>query len=336
LDTSSAIRSQETSLKKQIVTEKIQGPDIPLESDLCETSVLTYSSRYSIRFCEGILDGPALRAAGPFSYIVTARTALPRLPGIISSMRASRELLHSRTRLRRRYVLFPPEGYPPSKLPAWPGVEARVLAAPAMGAYFAEYLLTVPDGRGTRAASDGRIETFFYVLGGEFRFQIGADTEHRLERGGFAFIPPTADYSITADADGNLLMLRKAYEPVSGIPAPRAIVGHQSSVPGEPFMRDEGARLQMLLPDEMAYDLAMNIFSFETGHSLPVVETHVMEHGLYFLEGNGLYYLDDEWMEVQAGDFIWMGPYVPQSFYATGPGTAKYIYYKNVNRDVEL
>ena len=43
-----------------------------------------------------------------------------------------------------------------------------------------------------------------------------------------------------------------------------------------------------------------------------------------------------EVMEVEAGDFIWMGPYVPQSFYATGPVAAKYIYYKNVNRDVEL
>jgi (S)-ureidoglycine aminohydrolase len=80
----------------------------------------------------------------------------------------------------------------------------------------------------------------------------------------------------------------------------------------------------------------MNIFTFAPGCSLPVVETHVMEHGLYFLQGKGVYYLDDTWMEVEAGDFIWMGPYVPQSFYATGPTPAKYIYYKNVNRDVEL
>jgi (S)-ureidoglycine aminohydrolase len=49
-----------------------------------------------------------------------------------------------------------------------------------------------------------------------------------------------------------------------------------------------------------------------------------------------MYYLDNEWMEVEAGDFIWMGPFVPQSFYATGPVPAKYIYYKNVNRDVAL
>src|SRR5262249_33025993 len=141
---------------------------------------------------------------------------------------------------------------------------------------------------------------------------------------------------VAATSGGDLLMLRKVYEPAAGIPSPRAVVGQESSVPGEPFLGDAGARLQALLPDEMAYDLAMNIFTFETGHSLPVVETHVMEHGLYFLQGKGLYFLDDEWMEVETGDFIWMGPYVPQSFYATGPVAAKYIYYKNVNRDITL
>jgi (S)-ureidoglycine aminohydrolase len=101
-------------------------------------------------------------------------------------------------------------------------------------------------------------------------------------------------------------------------------------------MEIEGSRLQTLIPDRVEYDLAMNIFSFEPGYSLPIVETHVMEHGLYFLQGKGLYYLDEEWMEVEAGDFIWMGPFVPQSFYATGTTPAKYLYYKNVNRDVPL
>jgi (S)-ureidoglycine aminohydrolase len=61
-----------------------------------------------------------------------------------------------------------------------------------------------------------------------------------------------------------------------------------------------------------------------------------MEHGLVMLEGQGVYYLGDRWHEVLAGDFIWMGPYCPQSFYATSSGPARYIYYKNVNRDVEL
>ena len=92
--------------------------------------------------------------------------------------------------------------------------------------------------------------------------------------------------------------------------------------------------LKTLLPADVAYDMAMNVFTFPPGYSLPVTETHFMEHGLYMLEGQGVYYLGDRWYEVEAGDFIWMGPYVPQSYFATGSSPSRYLYYKNVNRDV--
>ena len=91
-----------------------------------------------------------------------------------------------------------------------------------------------------------------------------------------------------------------------------------------------------MLPTAPAFDLAMNVFTFDPGHRLPFVETHVMEHGLVFLSGGGLYYLEDRWVEAGEGDFIWMGPFCPQGFYATGVGPARYLYFKNVNRDVAL
>jgi len=46
--------------------------------------------------------------------------------------------------------------------------------------------------------------------------------------------------------------------------------------------------LQTLIPDDLNYDLAMNIFSSRPA-SAAIVETHVMEHGLYFLQGKGVY-----------------------------------------------
>ena len=106
-------------------------------------------------------------------------------------------------------------------------------------------------------------------------------------------------------------MLKKRYEAVPGITPPGPIVGNQADVPAEPFLGNPAARLQMLLPDEMPLDLAMNIFTFDPGHSLPYVETHVMEHGLYFLQGKGVYYLDDEWMEVEDGRLHLDGPLLP-------------------------
>ena len=158
----------------------------------------------------------------------------------------------------------------------------------------------------------------------------------RLMEGAFALLPPGVSFEVTATRKAKLLMVRKVYERAEGVAIFEPLVGHESKVKGDVFCGDPGARLQVLIPDDLRYDMAMNIFTFEVGHSLPVTETHVMEHGLYVLQGKGMYYLDDTWMEVEAADFIWMGPYVPQSYYATGPVASKYIYYKNVNREIPL
>ena len=101
-------------------------------------------------------------------------------------------------------------------------------------------------------------------------------------------------------------------------------------------MNNPSTRLQLLIPDDLQYDLAMNIFTFDPGHGLPFVETHVMEHGLLMLQGNGRYYLSGEWMDVEKDDFIWMGPYCPQCYCASGPTATRYIYYKNVNREIPI
>ncbi len=134
----------------------------------------------------------------------------------------------------------------------------------------------------------------------------------------------------------SLLVLRKRYEKAPGIEPFKPIFGKESEIDKQVWADNPHSLLQTLIPDELAYDLAINIFTFDPGFGLPIVETHVMEHGLYFLNGKGLYYLEDRWLEVEADDFIWMGPYCPQSFYATGPAASRYIYYKNVNRDIAL
>ena len=41
-------------------------------------------------------------------------------------------------------------------------------------------------------------------------------------------------------------------------------------------------------------------------------------------------------MEVEKDDVLWIAPFCPQSFYATGDRPARYIYYKDVNRDILL
>jgi (S)-ureidoglycine aminohydrolase len=228
--------------------------------------------------------------------------------------------------------MFPLEGYPPSRLPSWPDAEVRVLAAPALGAKFVQYLIDLPAGKQGAFQGDDRLETFYYVLsgGGEFR---GGDA---IAEGSFGLLPPKQSLGIRAKTAMRLIVLRKAYEGAPSISLYSPLHGRATDVKAEVWAENPHSRLQALIPDDLQYDLAMNIFTFDPGHGLPYVETHVMEHGLLFLQGKGMYYLDGDWMEVEKDDFIWMGPYCPQSLYATGPSPAKYLYYKNVNREIPL
>jgi (S)-ureidoglycine aminohydrolase len=253
-------------------------------------------------------------------------------------MRPVNQLVHSRARVRQRYALLPIEGYPASRLPTWPSAQCKILAAPALGAAFSQYLIDLPAQATGQFTAETQIETFHYVLSGAGRFHGGAHQKHALSAGSFGLTPPGASAEFRADEDQplRLLLLRKRYEPAPGVEPFQAVHGQEEQVTKETWGDNPRTRLQTLIPDEFAFDMAMNIFTFDPGFGLPVVETHVMEHGLYFLEGKGVYYLEDAWMEVEKDDFIWMGPYCPQSFYATGPVPARYIYYKNVNRDIVI
>jgi (S)-ureidoglycine aminohydrolase len=250
-------------------------------------------------------------------------------------MRPQTDLPRSRARVRQRCALLPAEGYPLSRLPRWRDTEVRILTAPAMGAEFVQYLLDLRPGGGTRHEPDNVAEVFLYLLSGEAELILNGGRRVLVE-GGYALIPHTSSFQLSATTDCRMLMLRKAFQQVKGLGYPHPLVGNQADVPAEVWMEREGARLQRLIPDEIEHDMAMNVLTLEPGCSLPVVETHLMEHGLYLLQGKGLFYLDEEWMEVEAGDFIWTGPYLPHSFRADGAVAARCICYENVNRDIEL
>jgi (S)-ureidoglycine aminohydrolase len=246
-------------------------------------------------------------------------------------MRSPQQLVHTRTRVCSNYALMPIEGFPVSRLPGWPEASVKVLASPALGAEFVEYLIELPAGKIGSFAADPNIETFFFILSG-----TGRSSDRHLAPGSFALIPPKARVDITAADTLNMLVLRKKYQPAPGIELFKPVFGQESQIAKQPWADNPHSLLQTLIPDDPIYDLALNIFTFDPGFGLPIVETHVMEHGLYFLQGKGLYFLNDRWMEVEAHDFIWMGPYCPQSFYATGPTPSRYLYYKNVNREIEI
>ena len=61
-----------------------------------------------------------------------------------------------------------------------------------------------------------------------------------------------------------------------------------------------------------------------------------MEHGLYVLEGKAVYRLNQDWVEVEASDYIWLRTFCLQAYYAGGPGKFRYLLYKNIKMHIPL
>lgn len=80
-------------------------------------------------------------------------------------------------------------------------------------------------------------------------------------------------------------------------------------------------------PDDVRHDMHVTIVTFEPGGTIPFAEAHVMEHGLYVLEGKAVYRLNQDWVEVEAGDFMWLRAFRPQACCAGGPGRFRYLLY---------
>ncbi|RMH48764.1 MAG: (S)-ureidoglycine aminohydrolase [Alphaproteobacteria bacterium] len=229
-----------------------------------------------------------------------------------------------------------------SALPHWRGARAWILARPLSGfaETFAHYLLEVAPGGGSgRPEPDPGAEAVLFVTRGEMTLEIEG-TGRRLGPGGYAYLPPRARWTVQNRGAESLGFhwIRKAYEPVEGVAPPAPFVTTEDDHPPEPMPDTAGAwaTTRFVDPEDMAHDMHVNIVTFAPGGSIPFEETHVMEHGLYVLQGKAVYRLNRNWVEVEAGDYMWLRAFCPQACYAGGPEPFRYLLYKNVNRHPPL
>lgn len=251
--------------------------------------------------------------------------------GILQGRPMSALFGDTRTRVAGRHALIAEDGHVPSALPDFSRATPFFLISPEMGAGLTQLLIRFEAKGSARLPGDGR-GTALYVQSGSCLVQVGSE-KRAVKAGGFVFAPPDRDLRFSGAAKGTAVTcFRKPYEPLPDHDLPPAVFGNAADIPGKPFLGNPRAMLKTLLPEDVRFDLAMNIFTYEPGATLPFVETHIMEHGLLMLEGQGVYRLEEQYYPVKAGDAIWMAPYCPQWFVAMGDGPASYLYYKNVNR----
>ena len=234
----------------------------------------------------------------------------------------------TRSSLKPDHLLHTPDTFIRTPLPGADGVEFVIHAAPQLGARFTQMTAEFSAG-GTLGPTAA--QRFLYVLSGKLELKAGGKT-HVLASGGFAFLPQGTAHTVKARIAARVTVIEKPYEPQAGSEAPKIVVGKEGDIAPVALMGDPSLRVCSMMPDGPPYDFAVNTMTYDPGASLSLVEIHVMEHGLLMLEGGGIYKLGDSWYPVEAGDFIWMGPYCPQWFGAIGKRPAKYLIYKDWRR----
>lgn len=236
----------------------------------------------------------------------------------------------SRTSIQADHALITPESHVLLQIPGWREAPAAVLISRELGAGFGQYLVHA-SAHGHLEALNPQNEYLVVVLDGSINLIAGGEIDV-LDAEGFAYLPPSEPWSIEVPDAAEMLVFEKRYVPVPGLAAPARLINRIADIQAVPFLGDPSAMLTCLLPAQPSWDWGINVFEFAPGGTLPNVETHFMEHGLYMLAGQGVYRLGERWYPVVAGDAIWMSPYLTQWFAATGRTPSRYIYYKEMHR----
>ncbi len=235
----------------------------------------------------------------------------------------------TRSRRSHDHLLQTPDTFVWAPLPGMRNATACVHCAPALDADFAMYTAAFDPGGSMEPAPGSR---FIYVQEGSLLLRMEG-REQTLTTGMYAFLPDECSHVLTSvGMKAKATLVEKPYRVLAGVPTPDVLAGSEREIAGVSLLGDDAVQVRSLLPDNLSFDFAVNVMEYQPGASLSMVESHVMEHGLMMLEGEGIYRLGDAWYPVAKGDFIWMGAFCPQWFGALGKVPAKYLIYKDWNR----
>ncbi len=255
------------------------------------------------------------------------------------------QLLTDRAMFTEAYAVIPAgtlRDIVTSLLPGWDGMRMWVIARPLSGfaETFSQYIVELQPGGGSdNPETDAAAQGVVFVTEGNMTLTLEGE-DHALEAGSYAYLPSGCQWSIRniGDATSSFHWMRKHWQSAPGIDKPEAFVTHESKVEPNVMPDTQGrwSTTRFADPSDLRHDMHVNIVNFEPGGVIPFLETHVMEHGLFVLEGKAVYRLNQDWVEVEAGDFMWLRAFCPQACYAGGPGRFRYLLYKDVNRHMPL
>lgn len=229
-----------------------------------------------------------------------------------------------------------------SFLPGWTDTRLWIIARPMTGfsETFSQYVMEVAPGGGSDAPeNDDAVQSVLFFTEGAATLTVDGQT-HSLTSGSYAYIPAGSNWSLHNKGSENACFhwIRKIYEPAEGVARPDVLILNDNDITPTAMPDTNGAwaTTRFVDPNDLRHDMHVTVVTFQPGGVIPFEETHVMEHGLYVLEGKAVYKLNQDWVEVEAGDFMWLRAFCPQACYAAGPGPFRYLLYKDVNRHANL
>ena len=239
-----------------------------------------------------------------------------------------------------KYAVISTEGRVINVIPGITGCALSILASPKLGANFVQMVGTVST-TGRTTAPYGRaenIETFLHVMDGEGSLDVTADGRTvTLRAGGYVYSPPGKGVAFASrgDAPVTILLYKQRFipHPDPAMRQPWMVTGSVPAIAEREYDGMENVLVRDLLPVDEAFDMNFHTLAFLPGGCHPFVETHVQEHGMYLYQGQGLYLLDEKWLPVESGDFIWIAPFCKQACYGVGRERLEYIYSKDCHRD---
>jgi len=222
-----------------------------------------------------------------------------------------------------------------SLLPGWRNTRAWVIARPLTGfaETFSQTIVEIAPGGGSDAPEpDTQAQAALFVVAGQLDLRCEGK-RYLLDAGGYAYVPAGTPWSVESPQGATFHWVRKRWEPAPGIEKPEVVVSSDAATPPSPMPDTDGrwATTRFVDPNDLRHDMHVNIVTFEAPAMIPFPETHVMEHGLYVLEGEADYLLNRDWHRVGPGDFMWLRAFCPQACRVL-EGRFRYLLYKDVNR----
>lgn len=252
-----------------------------------------------------------------------------------------KDLLSTRSIIKKgNYAIIEPDGIVKNVIPGFQNCAITILSSPKLGASFVDYLVTVEPGGGNQSGFGLKgEEIFFYVFQGNVKVWNEEQTAE-LTDGGYIFCPEGTKLYLENNGteSAKCFLYKRIYQPLEGYRA-HTVIGNINEVDWVNYEGMEDVLVKDFLPaaTDLGFDMNFHILAFKPGACHGYIETHVQEHGAYIYSGEGMYVLDNEWIPVKKGDYLFMSAYCPQAAYGIGRDDMfAYIYSKDCNRDIIL